>query len=118
MFQLKNIYYDLNKFFIRADAARELDRVTALLKEYPQMQIELRSHTDARATDTYNIRLSENRARAALDYLVSRGIQASRLVARGYGETEILNGCADGVECNEHEHQKNRRTEFKVIAVQ
>lgn len=118
VFQLKNIYYDLNKFFIRADAARELDRVTALLKEYPQMQIELRSHTDARATDAYNTRLSENRARAALDYLVSRGIQASRLVARGYGETEIVNGCADGVECSEHEHQKNRRTEFKVVAVQ
>ena len=118
VFQLKNIYYDLNKFFIRADAARELDRVTALLREYPQMQIELRSHTDARATDIYNTRLSENRARAAMDYLVSRGIPAARLVARGYGETEIINGCADGVNCNEKEHQQNRRTEFKIMAVQ
>lgn len=118
VFQLKNIYYDLNKFFIRADAARELDRVLAILKEYPQMQIELRSHTDARATDTYNVRLSENRARAALDYLVSRGVPASRIVARGYGESEILNGCDDGVNCNEEQHQQNRRTEFKVVAVQ
>ena len=118
VFQLKNIYYDLNKFFIRADAAQELDHVLAILKEYPQMQIELRSHTDSRATDTYNIRLSENRARAALDYLVSRGISANRLVARGYGESEIVNGCVDGVNCSENEHQQNRRTEFKILAVQ
>ncbi len=118
VFQLKNIYYDLNKFFIRPDAARELDHVLAILKEYPQMQIELRSHTDARATDMYNMRLSENRARAALDYLVSRGVPASRLVAKGYGESEILNGCIDGVNCSEDEHQQNRRTEFKIVAVQ
>ncbi|GAB3508538.1 hypothetical protein GCM10027341_44470 [Spirosoma knui] len=118
IFQLKNIYYDLNKFFIRADAARELDHVLAILKEYPQMSIELRSHTDARATDAYNLRLSENRARAAMDYLVSRGIKASRLVAHGYGESEIVNGCVDGVNCNENEHQQNRRTEFKILSVQ
>ncbi|GAB3698016.1 hypothetical protein GCM10027592_22700 [Spirosoma flavus] len=118
VFQLKNIYYDLNKFFIRPDAARELDHVLAILKEYPQMQIELRSHTDARATDAYNIRLSENRARAALDYLVSRGVPSSRLISKGYGESEILNGCVDGVNCTESEHQQNRRTEFKIVAVQ
>ncbi|WP_020600051.1 OmpA family protein [Spirosoma panaciterrae] len=118
VFQLKNIYYDLNKFFIRADAAQELDHVLAILKEYPQMQIELRSHTDARATDAYNLRLSENRARAAMDYLVSRGVSANRLVARGYGESEILNGCVDGVNCTENEHQQNRRTEFKILSVQ
>ncbi len=118
VFQLKNIYYDLNKFFIRADAARELDRVLSILKEYPQMRIELRSHTDARATDLYNVRLSESRARAAYDYLIARGVQPSRIVARGYGETEIVNGCVDGVNCSENEHQQNRRTEFKIVAVQ
>lgn len=118
VFQLKNIYYDLNKFFIRADAAQELDHVLAILKEYPQMHIELRSHTDSRATDTYNLRLSENRARAAMDYLVARGVSPSRLVARGYGESEILNGCVDGVNCSEDEHQQNRRTEFKILSVQ
>lgn len=118
VYQLKNIYYDLNKFFIRADAAHELDHVLSILKEYPQMHIELRSHTDARATDAYNIRLSENRARAAMDYLVSRGVPANRLVARGYGESEIVNGCIDGVNCSENEHQQNRRTEFKILAVQ
>jgi outer membrane protein OmpA-like peptidoglycan-associated protein len=117
VFQLKNIYYDLNRFFIRPDAAKELDRVLAVLKEYPTMKIEMRSHTDARATDAYNMRLSENRARAAKDYLVSRGVQADRIAAQGYGENEILNGCVDGVQCTESEHQKNRRTEFKVVSV-
>lgn len=117
VFQLKNIYYDLGKFFIRPDAAQELNRVTAMLKEYPAMRIELRAHTDSRSKDAYNLRLSENRARAALDYLVSRGIDPTRLVARGYGESELVNGCADGVECNEDEHQQNRRTEFKIVAV-
>ena len=117
VFQLKNIYYDLNKFFIRPDAARELNHVVDLLKEYPQMKIELRSHTDARSSDAYNIRLSENRARAAMDYLVSRGIPATRLSAHGYGESEIINGCVDGVNCSEPEHQQNRRTEFKILAV-
>ena len=118
VFQLKRIYYDLNKFLIRADAARELDRVLTLLKEYPKMQIEIRSHTDARSSDLYNMRLSENRARAAMDYLVSRGIQAGRLIAHGYGEAELVNNCADHVNCTESEHQKNRRTEFKITAVQ
>ena len=82
------------------------------------MRIELRSHTDARATDLYNVRLSESRARAAYDYLIARGVQPSRIVARGYGETEIVNGCVDGVNCSENEHQQNRRTEFKIVAVQ
>jgi len=118
VFELRNIYYDLNKFFIRTDAARELDKVVSLLKKYPAMKIELRSHTDARATDTYNLRLSESRARAAVDYIVSRGVEPQRLAAMGLGESEILNGCVDGIECTEKEHQLNRRTEFKIVAVQ
>ncbi|MEZ0486484.1 carboxypeptidase regulatory-like domain-containing protein [Fibrella aquatica] len=117
VFQLKNIYYDLNKFFIRPDAARELNHVVAILKEYPTMKIELRSHTDARSSDAYNMRLSESRARAAIDYIASRGISPSRLTARGYGESEIVNGCTDGIDCAETEHQQNRRTEFKILAV-
>lgn len=117
VFQLRNVYYDLNKFFIRPDAARDLEHVVAILKEYPAMRIELRSHTDARSGDAYNLRLSESRARAALDYIVSRGVSPTRLVARGYGESEVVNGCIDGANCNENEHQQNRRTEFKIVAV-
>ncbi|WP_421825946.1 OmpA family protein [Larkinella sp.] len=118
VFELKNIYYDYNKFFIRPDAARELDHLAALLKKYPEMKIELRSHTDSRANDAYNLQLSTYRARATVDYLVNHGIDPSRLDAQGYGETEILNGCTDDVACPESKHQKNRRTEFKIVSVQ
>ncbi|MGM9509978.1 OmpA family protein [Larkinella sp. GY13] len=118
VFELKNIYYDYNKFFIRPDAARELDHLAGLLKKYPEMKIELRSHTDSRANDAYNLQLSTYRARATVDYLVNHGIDPSRLDAQGYGETEILNGCTDDVACPESKHQKNRRTEFKIVSVQ
>ncbi|RCR69532.1 OmpA family protein [Larkinella punicea] len=118
VFELKNIYYDYNKFFIRPDAARELDHLARLLKKYPEMKIELRSHTDSRANDAYNLQLSTYRARATVDYLVNHGIDPSRLDAQGYGETEILNGCTDEVACPESKHQKNRRTEFKIVSVQ
>ncbi|WP_128544969.1 OmpA family protein [Larkinella soli] len=117
VFELKSIYYDFDKFFIRPDAAGELDRVADLMRKNPGMKIELRSHTDSRASDTYNLRLSANRARAAVDYLISKGIEPARLSARGFGEDEIVNGCTDGVECPEEMHQKNRRTEFKILAV-
>lgn len=117
VFTLDNIYYDLDKFFIRPEAARELDKVVALMKKYPGMQIELRSFTDSRASDTYNLRLSERRARAAFDYLIRKGITPSRLEARGYGESELVNDCSDGANCEEAEHRLNRRTEFKILAV-
>jgi outer membrane protein OmpA-like peptidoglycan-associated protein len=81
------------------------------------MQIELRSFTDSRASDTYNLRLSERRARAAFDYLIRKGITPSRLEARGYGESELVNDCNDGANCEEAEHRLNRRTEFKILAV-
>jgi outer membrane protein OmpA-like peptidoglycan-associated protein len=117
VFTLDNIYYDLDKFFIRPEAARELDKVVALMKKYPGMQIELRSFTDSRASDTYNLRLSERRARAAFDYLIRKGITPSRLEARGYGESELVNDCSNGANCDEAEHRLNRRTEFKILAV-
>lgn len=117
-FILKNIYYDLDKFFIRSDAARELDRyLVPLLKKYPEMAIEIRSHTDARASDDYNMQLSSNRARAVVDYLTSRGIDAKRLTSNGYGEKELANECVDGVRCTEQQHQENRRTEFRILSV-
>ncbi|WP_028666129.1 OmpA family protein [Runella zeae] len=117
VFTLDNIYYDLDKFFIRPEAARELDKVVALMKKYPQMKIELRSFTDSRASDTYNLRLSERRARAAFDYLVRKGITPARLEARGYGESELVNDCIDGAQCDEADHRLNRRTEFKILSV-
>jgi outer membrane protein OmpA-like peptidoglycan-associated protein/tetratricopeptide (TPR) repeat protein len=117
VFRLENIYYDFDKFFIRPDAARELDRVALLLKKYPSMTVELRSHTDSRSTEEYNNRLSERRARAAYDYLVRRGISAMRMIAKGYGESQPVNECTDGENCPESEHKLNRRTEFKIMTV-
>ncbi len=110
---LDNIYYDLNKSSIRSDATPELDKLVKILKDNPSIRIELSSHTDARSSDEYNLNLSQQRAQAAVDYLVSQGIAADRLVAKGYGETKLLVPNAQ----TEEEHQINRRTEFKVIEV-
>lgn len=112
---VENIYYDLDEYQIRPDAQRELDKLVQTLKDNPHIRIELSSHTDSRQTHAYNQRLSQLRAEAAVNYIVSKGIDPSRLVARGYGETRLLNRCADNVPCSEAEHQLNRRTEFKLL---
>ena len=110
---LDNIYYDLNKADIRSDAALELNKLVKILKDNPAIRIELSSHTDSRSSDEYNLTLSQQRAQAAVDYLVSQGIAADRMVAKGYGETKLLVPNAQ----TEEEHQTNRRTEFKVIEI-
>jgi peptidoglycan-associated lipoprotein len=111
---LENIYYDLDKWDIRSDAAQELDKLVQTLVDNPGIRIELSSHTDSRADDRYNDVLSQKRAESAVQYLVSKGIDRSRMSARGYGEQRLVNGCSNGVECTEEQHQANRRTEFKV----
>lgn len=113
-----NIYYDLNRAEIRSDAAIELDKLVILLADNPGVRIELSSHTDSRAGDDFNQDLSQRRAQSAVDYIVSQGISRERLVAKGYGETQLINGCTNDVQCTEEEHQQNRRTEFKVIDVE
>ncbi len=116
--KLNNIYYNFGKFFIRPDAAKEIERtLLPLLRKYPNMKIEIRSHTDSRSSDAFNMQLSANRARAVVDYLTQRGIDPSRLTSNGYGETDPVNECVDGVVCDEKQHQENRRTEFRIIAV-
>lgn len=112
-FALENIYYDLNKYNIRSDAAEELDKLVTILKDNPTIKIELGSHTDARSPDAYNMTLSQNRAKAAVEYIVSKGIEAERITAKGYGETQLVVKNAR----TEEEHQRNRRTEFKVLAL-
>jgi peptidoglycan-associated lipoprotein len=111
-FVLENIYYDLDKFNIRPDAALELDKLVQILKDNPTVKIELSSHTDARDTDAYNNKLSQNRARSAVDYIISKGIVADRLTAKGYGETRLIIKDAK----TEEEHQRNRRTEFTILS--
>ena len=111
---LENIYYDFDKWDIRPDAAIELEKLVRILNDNPQIDIEMGSHTDARGSDQYNMVLSDKRANAAVNHLISRGIDPKRLTYKGYGETMHINKCKNGVECTEDEHQKNRRTEFKV----
>ncbi len=115
--ELKNIFYDFDEYYIRDDAARELDKVVELMNAFPTMTIELGSHTDARGTDKYNKRLANNRANAAVKYLISKGIDSRRLTDRGYGEDQPRNNCGDFVNCSEEEHQFNRRTEIKIITL-
>jgi outer membrane protein OmpA-like peptidoglycan-associated protein/tetratricopeptide (TPR) repeat protein len=115
--KLDNIYYDLDKFTIRADAARELDKLVATLRREASLIIEVRSHTDSRGDAGYNRELSSKRAKSVANYLISKGISRKRITSRGMGESMPLNSCTDGVICTEEEHQRNRRTEFKVVAV-
>lgn len=112
---LENIYYDLDKWYIRPDAAIELDKVVAFMKNNPSVKIELSSHTDCRASDEYNMELSRKRAISAVMYIVLRGIDTQRIQAKGYGEHYLVNECEDGVDCSETQHQMNRRTEIKIV---
>ncbi len=108
---VENIYYDLGKHNIRLDAAAELDNLVVLLNDNPDINIELSSHTDTRAGDEFNMALSQRRAKAAVEYLISQGIAKERLRHKGYGETRLIVPNAK----SEAEHQRNRRTEFKVL---
>ncbi len=115
--RLDNIYYDYNKWDIRPDAAIELDKLVKIMQENPEINIELSSHTDSRGKDKYNMTLSKNGAQSAVNYIISKGIDASRIYAKGYWESKLLNRCGNGVQCSEEEHQLNRRTEFKVVKI-
>ena len=114
---LENIYYDLDKWDIRPDAAAGLDVLVQIMKETPAIRIELGSHTDSRADDVYNDELSQKRAETAANYIVAHGISRDRITAKGYGERQLVNGCGNDVKCTEEEHQANRRTEFKVVSI-
>jgi len=112
---LNNINYNYNKATIRDDAAVELDTVVSLLNKYPNLSLEMRSHTDSRGSDEYNLSLSQKRAKSAHKYLVDKGIDPSRITFKGFGETELKNQCANGTKCDDSLHEENRRTEFKVL---
>lgn len=113
--ELEYINYDLDKWDIRTDAGDVLDRLVAIMVEYPELEIRLESHTDSRGSDEYNLLLSKRRARSAFEYMVDRGIDPTRIQYEGYGETRLLNKCANDVECSEEEHEVNRRTIVKVV---
>jgi outer membrane protein OmpA-like peptidoglycan-associated protein len=116
--RLENIYYDFDKWNIRPDAAKELDKLVKTLKDNPGIEIELSSHTDCRGSVNYNQVLSGKRAQSAVDYIISQGIDKKRITAAGYGKSRLIIKCScdkTGVPCTEEEHQVNRRTEFKIL---
>jgi len=112
---IKPIYYDLDKFYIRYQDKVDLDKIIALMNQYPKMRLGVYSYTDARASKPYNVRLSKNRTMSVVKYLTDHGISKDRLDPRWFGEIYPVNGCVDGVKCSEAEHQQNRRTEFKIL---
>jgi len=112
---LKEIYYDYNKWAILDTAKPTLDRLSTLLRDNPQIRIQLSSHTDCRGDDDYNAELSQKRAQSAVLYLVDRGIPFGRLQAQGYGESQLAVDCDCETECTEEQHQENRRTTFKIL---
>jgi outer membrane protein OmpA-like peptidoglycan-associated protein len=114
---LEHIYYDFNKSAIRTGDARELESLASMLIKYPAMTIELESHTDSRGTEEYNLELSERRGASVKEFLIARGVATERVLLKPMGESQLRNGCQDGIICSEEEHQKNRRTEIRILTV-
>ncbi len=114
---LQNIYYDYNSADLRKESYRELDKVATLLVENPSLKLQLGSHTDSRGDEDYNMTLSRRRAQNAVRYIIGLGITSDRIIAKGYGESEPLNKCIDGISCTENEFQTNRRTDFRIIGL-
>ena len=112
------IYFDLDKSVIRKDAAFELEKILSVMQSNPKMKIDIRSHTDSRQTNKYNEKLSDRRAKATVEWLIKNGITSDRLTGKGYGESQLVNKCADGVKCTEEEHQVNRRSEFIIVTME
>lgn len=115
VFVINNIYYDLDKYEIREDAEAELDKIIGLMKKYLNLQLVLTSHTDSRASNSYNDRLSKKRSMSVSQYLVKRQVPGSRITTNHHGEKELVNDCIDNNPCSEENHQLNRRTEFQLI---
>ena len=113
--ELKPIYFEYGRYEIGPRAAIELEKVIAVLQKYPELRLDIRSHTDSRSSASFNMKLSEKRAKATRDYIIESGIDPSRITAKGYGETQLVNKCKDGVKCTEMEHRQNRRSEFIIL---
>jgi len=113
-FKLENIFYDLNKSSLRPESKLALDKLADFIIKN-DLRIELSAHTDARGSDSYNLKLSQARAQSCVDYLITKGVKKTNIVAKGYGETQLLNKCKNKVECPDDLHQENRRTEIKIL---
>jgi outer membrane protein OmpA-like peptidoglycan-associated protein len=115
LLQLSTIYFDFDKYDIRPDAEVELQKIITAMEKYPSLKIKANSHTDSRGPDAYNLWLSQKRAEATARYIISKGISEDRLRWEGFGETQLVNECDDGVRCAAEAHEKNRRSEFIIF---
>ena len=116
-FGIKMIYFDFDKSDIRIEAAIDLEKILDVLNQYPDMKLDIRSHTDSRGSFKYNEALSDRRAKSTINWLIKNGVKKSRLIGKGYGENQLVNKCSDGIECTEDEHQLNRLSEFIITAL-
>ena len=112
---IEHVYYDFDKAYLREESYEPLSEIIQIMTDNPTIIIEIGSHTDARGSDRYNQLLSKRRAKSVVDYLISKGIEKNRLTYVGYGETQPTNDCVNEVQCDEEDHQRNRRTEFRVV---
>ena len=115
LLQLSTIYFDFDRYNIRPDAEVEIQKVIAAMEKYPSLKIKANSHTDSRGPDAYNLWLSQKRAEATVNYMISKSIASDRLKGEGYGETRLVNECDDGIKCSRQAHQLNRRSEFIIL---
>lgn len=116
-FGIKMIYFDFDKSDIRIEAAIDLEKILDVMNQYPNMKLDIRSHTDSRGSFKYNEALSDRRAKSTIQWLIKNGVEKNRLIGKGYGENQLVNHCTDGVDCTEEEHQMNRRSEFIITAL-
>jgi outer membrane protein OmpA-like peptidoglycan-associated protein len=116
--RLDMVLYNFDKYELRPEGKEELDKLVQYMKERPDLRVELSSHTDSRGASEYNIELSNNRSQSCVNYIISNGISAKMITAKGYGESKLVNQCADGVPCSEEEHQANRRTELRFLTTE
>jgi outer membrane protein OmpA-like peptidoglycan-associated protein len=112
---INTIYFDYDKYNIRHDAKIELDKIAEVMIEYPQIKIDIQSHTDSRGKEPYNLKLSDNRANSTMQYLFEKGIATERITGKGFGETRLTENCTKQNPCNSFQHQLNRRSEFSII---
>lgn len=115
LLQLSTIYFDFDKYNIRSDSEIEVEKVIAAMEKYPSLKIKVNSHTDSRGKDSYNLWLSQKRAESTVNYMVAKGIDSSRLQGEGFGETKLVNQCANGIKCSKEDHELNRRSEFIIL---
>ncbi len=115
LLQLSTIYFDFDKYSIRKDSEIEVEKVIAAMEKYPSLKIKINSHTDSRGKDSYNLWLSQKRAESTVAYVVKKGISKERVEGKGFGETKLINGCANGVKCSDNDHELNRRSEFIIL---